>query len=196
MATDSRGRTTDAPVETPYATLLTTWTTKIVEADGTVGEIYGLDVAGVFGKPLAVFIDVADQEDFRTRLGSLPDEGGYDEWRLRLRHADNSCRPVIAKVARAASGDGRPHLRWSLRSDGAGSTTAIDDQVEQLVRRLRHDLNQPLSAIVMYARGCILRGQSNRLSQQDLVTILEQIIAQALRAGDLIRDFRRKDSGT
>lgn len=177
--------------------MVTTWTTKIVEADGDFGRILGIDVAQLIGKPFAVFIDLAERNDFRSRLGSIPEDGGYDEWRLRLRHVDSSCRPVIANVKRAAGGNGRPNLRWSLRAEGAGSAPQDGDQLENAIRHLAHELNQPLAAIVSYARGCILRAQSNKLNQQDLELILEQIVAEALRAGGIIRDFReRKDSGT
>lgn len=176
------------------ATLETTWTTKIVKVEGDVGEILGFDGEYLLGKPLAVFVDLADRNDFRTRLGSIPEDGGYDQWRLRLRHADSSSRSVMANVTRAASGNGRPNLRWSLRLDRETSPPPPSaDGLEEAIRHLAHDLNQPLAAIVSYARGCLIRAQAKKLKDEDLNMVLEQIVAEALRVGAIIREFRRKD---
>jgi signal transduction histidine kinase len=194
---DWRTRADGGRAQSPPATLVTTWSTKIVEADGKMGDILGVDVGQLIGKPLAVFVDLPDRNDFRTRLGAIPD-GGYDGWHLRLRHADRSCRSVIANVKCVASSgaDGRPHLRWALRIDGAAPASTVRDTLEEAVGHLSHDLNQPLAAIVSYARGCLLRAQSKTLKDEDLKMILEQIVAEALRAGAIVREFRRKDSGT
>jgi len=62
---------------------------------------------------------------------------------------------------------------------------------------LAHELNQPLAAVVSYARGCARRLEAGELSKAALLEVLEEISAQALRAGEVlrrIRDFLRGDS--
>jgi C4-dicarboxylate-specific signal transduction histidine kinase len=61
---------------------------------------------------------------------------------------------------------------------------------------LAHELNQPLAAIVGYARGCTRRLRSATVTPSDIVPAIDQISAEALRAGEYIRHLRafvRKD---
>ncbi|MEO6029708.1 MAG: histidine kinase dimerization/phospho-acceptor domain-containing protein [Candidatus Binatia bacterium] len=55
---------------------------------------------------------------------------------------------------------------------------------------MAHQLAQPLSAIMGYARGSQLRIQTNQLAPKDLDRALEGIAREALRAGDLLRQLR------
>ena len=62
---------------------------------------------------------------------------------------------------------------------------------------LAHELNQPLAAVVSYARGCARRLESGEIPKAALLEVLEEISAQALRAGEVlrrIRDFLRGES--
>jgi signal transduction histidine kinase len=62
---------------------------------------------------------------------------------------------------------------------------------------LAHELNQPLSAIVSYARGCARRLETGEIPKAALLEVLEEISAQGLRAGEVlrrIRDFLRGES--
>jgi signal transduction histidine kinase len=55
---------------------------------------------------------------------------------------------------------------------------------------LAHELNQPLAAVVSYARGCARRLQAGDLDKAALLEVLEEISAQALRAGEVLRRIR------
>lgn len=55
---------------------------------------------------------------------------------------------------------------------------------------LAHQLAQPLASIVSFARGSQLRVRTNQLAPEDLDRALEGIAREALRAGDLLRQFR------
>ena len=62
---------------------------------------------------------------------------------------------------------------------------------------LAHELNQPLAAVVSYARGCARRLEAGDLPKAALLEVLEEISAQALRGGEVlrrIRDFLRGES--
>ena len=60
----------------------------------------------------------------------------------------------------------------------------------EMAAGLAHELNQPLAAIVSFARGCTRRLRSSAATANDLVPIIEQISAEALRAGEYIRHLR------
>ncbi len=55
---------------------------------------------------------------------------------------------------------------------------------------LAHELNQPLSAIVNFASGCVRRLQSGVGGEAEMVDAMAQITAQAERAGEIIKRLR------
>ncbi len=55
---------------------------------------------------------------------------------------------------------------------------------------LAHELNQPLSAIINFAGGCIRRLESDIGGREELVEALKQISNQARRAGEIIHRLR------
>jgi len=60
----------------------------------------------------------------------------------------------------------------------------------QLAAGIAHELNQPLSAIVSFARGCVRRLSDEKIDRNELRETLEKINDQALRAGSVIRALR------
>ena len=64
--------------------------------------------------------------------------------------------------------------------------------MESELRQLAHELNQPLAAIVMYARGIQLRLKAGALSDADLCDALDVVVKQALRATEIVRALDRK----
>lgn len=62
-----------------------------------------------------------------------------------------------------------------------------------------HELNQPLSAIINYARGCIRRIEKRQCDNTMILETLDQVTQQATRAGEIIkriRAFVRKEEPT
>jgi PAS domain S-box-containing protein len=55
---------------------------------------------------------------------------------------------------------------------------------------LAHELNQPLSAIINFASGCVRRLQSGSGGEAEMVDAMAQITAQAERAGEIIKRLR------
>ncbi len=60
----------------------------------------------------------------------------------------------------------------------------------EMAAGLAHELNQPLSAIVMYAEACTERGRADGSAPAELLDDLSQIAGQAERAGDIIDRLR------
>jgi len=61
----------------------------------------------------------------------------------------------------------------------------------EMASGLAHELNQPLQAVVNFARGCVYRLQAKGNGMSDLQEPLNQIAHEALRAGEIIRRIRR-----
>ena len=65
----------------------------------------------------------------------------------------------------------------------------------EMATGIAHELNQPLSAIANFARGCLRRLRSGEIEPGDLIEPLEEVCEQAERAGEVmrhVRDFVRK----
>ncbi len=65
----------------------------------------------------------------------------------------------------------------------------------EMATGIAHELNQPLSAIANFARGCIRRLHSDGMNPGELIDPLEEVCEQAERAGEIlrhVRDFVRK----
>jgi two-component system sensor kinase FixL len=60
----------------------------------------------------------------------------------------------------------------------------------EMAAGLAHEINQPLSAIATYAQACQRLIRHPEPDLEDVTTALEQINAQALRAGEVIRRLR------
>jgi len=60
----------------------------------------------------------------------------------------------------------------------------------EMAAALAHELNQPLSAILGFAQGCLLRLRSGKLRPEEMRDAVEQIAVQASRTGEIIRRVR------
>jgi PAS domain S-box-containing protein len=60
----------------------------------------------------------------------------------------------------------------------------------EMATGIAHELNQPLSAIVNFANGCARRIRLDIGGKEELLAALEQISAQANRAGEIIKRLR------
>lgn len=60
----------------------------------------------------------------------------------------------------------------------------------EMATGIAHEVNQPLTAIATYSQACRRLMSEGRMEQADLIDALDQINAQALRAGEVIRRLR------
>src|SRR5262249_25613490 len=63
--------------------------------------------------------------------------------------------------------------------------------MNEMAAGLAHEINQPLAAIVSYAKGCVRRLRHGYGTSIDLLATQEEIAAEALRAGEVIRRLRQ-----
>ncbi len=85
------------------------------------------------------------------------------------------------KAAEAAMLEQRERLSQVARLSTMGEMTAS----------IAHEINQPLTAISMYAQACVKLLQMDNLDRQKLVDALTKLNRQALRAGAVIERIQR-----
>ncbi len=192
-ASDSTRAGGSSSEDARVAHFVTTRASKILSIDDATAALMQRSVGSLLGKPLAVLLALEDRPEFRARLADLPNDGAIRDWPMRLQLPDGTSITAIATVEAVPHAwiDGtESNLHWSLVSDDALAGATHDeppDAMGALTADLVHELNQPLAAIVSYARGCVLRGRSKTLSAEVLETAMERIVAEAMRASAILR---------
>jgi hypothetical protein len=185
------------------ARLRTTRSSRILQADASAARLLRRDLAMLVDKPLVVFVPIDERPTFRARLALLPTGGGIEDWPLDFATPDGTIVPVrVAVHAREDVSNGRgDELHWTLTAplptddEGEvvppGSRRADAGDVARECAELRHELKQPLSAIISYARGAMMRARNRSLTPADLEGVLEIIVTEAMRVAERLR--RRED---
>ncbi len=60
----------------------------------------------------------------------------------------------------------------------------------EMASNLAHNINQPLAAIVAYGQACLGLLRQDRIDPRELTSVLEEVVKQGLRAGDIVRHLR------
>jgi C4-dicarboxylate-specific signal transduction histidine kinase len=99
-----------------------------------------------------------------------------------LERANRALQKQIAERQRAeqAARQHQAELTHVLRLSTMGEMAA----------GLAHEINQPLAAIVNYAHGCNRRLRANPTDVDAVMPVIDDIAAEALRAGEIIRRLR------
>jgi two-component system sensor kinase FixL len=154
---------------------------------------------------LRLWVHPGDREKLDEALAELLSEQAACDVEYRIVLADGTTRHLhhIAQVTRDAQGQPLRHVGTVHDVTDRRQT---EDEARQLQERLTHfsrlstmgemaaglahEINQPLSAITMYAQACQRFLRSPDADPADVMEALEQISAQALRAGEVIRRLR------
>ncbi len=133
----------------------------------------------------------SDQSHFEIEFRSRKAGGGYRWLLARVRTVrDAQARP--ARMAGSISDiSARKHAEEESRQRQAElahvlRVSAMDDMAASIA----HELNQPLAAIVNYARGCTHRLDGLGVAPE-VLEALDRIASEALRAGDIVRSLKR-----
>jgi two-component system sensor kinase FixL len=162
-------------------------------------------------RPLAALLGrtthVADTEKVLAALRGLGEPGSDDSFDIEYRVTlpDGSTRYLhhIAQVVRDTQGNVVKHVGTvhdvTDRRHAEDESRQLQERLTQFSRLstmgemaagLAHEINQPLSAIATYAQACQRFMRSPHRDDADVLESLEQINAQALRAGEVIRRLR------
>ena len=171
-------------------------------------RILGIDAVEE-GLPLTTLLErwvhPGDREKFDEAFSELDSPGNAFDCEYRIVLEDGTTRHLhhIAQVTRDAQG---ALLKHSGTIHDVTDRRATEDEARQLQERLTHfsrlstmgemaaglahEINQPLAAIATYAQAGQRFVRSPNRDDADVLEALEQINAQALRAGEVIRRLR------
>jgi two-component system sensor kinase FixL len=169
-------------------TRITGYTPEEAEAaGGGITIVHPDDLPIAFRRIQTLVSGQSDTSEFRiiTKSGDVRwvRETGrpvWDEARGRLRILGAARDITERKQAEAEARQHQAELAHLLRVGTIGEMAA----------GLAHEINQPLSAIVSYAKGCARRMRASREPSPELLDAMEQIAAQAVRADQIVRRLR------
>jgi PAS domain S-box-containing protein len=143
-------------------------------------------------------------EGIRAAVGDTPEPGGD----ANLREVDalgaDGVQRTVKLLARGMTFEGararlvvgvdvteqRRAARMLREHEQAVARLAHIGSMEGLASAVAHEINQPLSAISMWASGLLARAEREAIPREEVVRVLERIRAQSLRAGELMRRLR------
>jgi PAS domain S-box-containing protein len=184
-----------------------------VEADGTVRSVNGFGaqqlgyaVDELLGRSVLDVFLPEDRADMQSQLQRCVDNlGDVTHWECRKVRKDGR-RLWVRESARALrESDGR--IVVLIVCEDATERKEAEDAVRrhqadlahvgrvslmgEMAAGLAHELNQPLAAIVNFTRGCERRLRAGMGADAEILDALEQVSAQALRAGAIIHRIRK-----
>lgn len=83
------------------------------------------------------------------------------------------------------------------RLEGQIEEAKVIGMAGEMITGVAHDLHQPLTAIGIYAGGCLIRLEKGTLDETETTRVLQEIKEASLRAADVVRrarEFTRKRS--
>lgn len=178
-------------------------------------ELWGCTVQSLLDQPLEWLEAVHPDDRRRVQAAhfSQLDSGSFDE-EYRIIRSDGAIRWIWDRGFPVRDAAGHVYRIAGLAEDTTARKLAEDQlrrqQVElaktsrlslavEMASNLAHDINQPLAAIVAYAQACLSLLRQDRTDPRELTGVLEEVIKQGLRAGDIIhhlRDLVRKHPAT
>jgi two-component system sensor kinase FixL len=168
--------------------------------------ITAMDDSVPLGTLLRLWVHPGDREKLDEAIAELQSKPGTCDAEYRIVRPDGTTRYLhhIAQVTHDAQGAQLKHVGTihdvTDRRQSEDEARQLQERLTHFARLstmgemaagLAHEINQPLSAITMYAQACQRFVRSPHRDDADVLEALEQISAQALRAGEVIRRLRQ-----
>jgi two-component system sensor kinase FixL len=191
------------------ATTQVVWTTnaagEVVDACPSWSAYTGQTAQEMMGRGWMAALHPGDRASAEATWSNAVKQRGLYATEFRARRRDGEYRDLSVRGVAVLAHDGTVHEWVGVCTDVTDLKRAREQLLShqaQLAHVLRvhtmgevaaeiaHELNQPICAISNYAQGChrlILSGTP----PDQLLSAIEEITAQALRAGEIIRGLRR-----
>jgi len=118
--------------------------------------------------PIHLSVGRYDSKDAIKFVGIIRDLTQEKQKQSELEHAEQEIHQLVNRLAHAS--------RVGVMGEMAAS--------------IAHEINQPLTAIASYAQACTRLLTAEKSQTNDVISALEKIGNQAIRAGDIIRSMR------
>jgi PAS domain S-box-containing protein len=138
-------------------------------------------------------------------LAHLGDGSTHYEGEYRYRGADGTYRWFLVRARTVRDASGVPLRLVGSLTDTTARKAAEEEArqrqaelahvlrvgaMSEMAASMAHELNQPLAAIVNYARGCTRRLAQGETAA-DVLEALDHIATEALRAGEVVHSLKR-----
>jgi PAS domain S-box-containing protein len=173
-------------------------------------RMFGYEKDALLGRHLATLLDYPPAQTARIArqiLGQLVAKGSW-EGELRCRRCDGSSFLTAGRfsaielagatcvVAIYEDITERKSLEEQARRHQADLAHVLRlSTMGEMASGLAHELSQPLTAIVNYAKACVRQLRAGRGRRRELLEMMEEAAAEALRGGEIIHhlwDFVHK----
>ncbi len=179
---------------------------RVSSANRAACHLLGFDDGELAGLRLADLTHPDDRPRSREMIARLArgEVARYTEKRRYLRR-DGSVAHGMLHAAVVHGTEGEPRMMVVQVEDHTARLEA-EEEANQLRERLAHvgrlstlgemaagiahEINQPLTAITIYARACQRMIRAGKTAEPQLVEALDKVSAQAKRAGEVIRRLR------
>ena len=143
-----------------------------------------LDTDGAVAGSGGIEVDITERKNAEEALRRAHEELEIrvDERTLELREANRILQEEVTERERAQN--------EALRRQNELAHVSRLSTMGEMATSLAHELNQPLSAVSSYARGCARRLRMGKGEPAQLLEAMERVAVQAERAGEIIRRIR------
>jgi len=194
------GATLDAVVD---GVLLVDQAGRIAEVNRAAAALFGYTREEILGRPLESLVP----ELFGTPMTAGPSspvltggsrsevlahrkDGGSIPLEIAVGEGNEQGRPFFVALLHDLS-DRQEHERRAHERRERLATALLVSTLGEAASAITHEINQPLAAIANYAQACRRIVERDPSRTDRVLEILEKIGAQAQRAGDELRRFRR-----
>jgi PAS domain S-box-containing protein len=186
---------------------------RAIYVSPSVEEVWGKDISDFYNNPGGWMqsIHEADKNRVILEYDNFRKSGKFDT-EYRLVRPDGEVRWIHDKGFPVYDESGNVYRLAGIAEDITDKKITEEQKVQQEEERARlsryisvgelgtslaHEINQPLTSIMCYAKGGLNRSKEGRLSEKDVQEVFGRLSEEAERAGRIInklRDFvNRKD---
>jgi PAS domain S-box-containing protein len=167
--------------EAPFGYLVTDVHGVIEEANRAAADLFAVHQDLLPGKPLPVYLEMADRKSFRGLLPRICAGEPTDELEVRIKPRDREPFAVVLTAVRDLDAQSRTaRLRWTIRD--VSTTKAAEEALRASEERLRH--SQRLEAVGRLAGG-IAHSFNNLLAA---ISFQCELLCEAIPEDDARRD--------
>jgi two-component system sensor kinase FixL len=180
-------------------------TANIIQCNQTLADALGSSKEEIVGRRVFDLYHPDCLPEVQQSLGSFVETGEVRDAELQLRRTDGSKIDVSLNVTAVRDGKGNvlySRSAWRDITERKLAEQRAREHRAQLAHVLRlstmgemvtgiaHEVNQPLTAIVAYTQACLHLMESGKADLDRLRDALQEVAAQGLRAGEIIRHLR------